>query len=128
MRARSARSDCRRFGRGIASPWQVLRGSLEPGQYTSLAFGARCQQAGIRLSMGSIGDAYDNALCESFFGSLEAELIDRCTWRTHHEARLAVFSYLEPFYNRTRRHSALGYLSPTEFERRYAAPAKPAAS
>ena len=60
-------------------------------QYTSLAFGARCREAGIQLSMGSIGDAYDNALCESFFGSLEAELIDRCTWRTHHEARLAVF-------------------------------------
>jgi len=97
-------------------------------QYTSLAFGARCREAGIRLSMGSVGDAYDNALCESFFGSLEAELIDRCTWRTHHEARLAVFGYLETFYNRVRRHSALGYLSPTEFERRYAAPAEPIAS
>jgi putative transposase len=97
-------------------------------QYTSLAFGARCRDAGVRLSMGSIGDAYDNALCESFFGSLEAELIDRCTWRTHHEARLAVFSYLETFYNRTRRHSALSYLSPTEFERRYPAPAEPVAS
>jgi putative transposase len=78
--------------------------------------------------MGSIGDAYDNALCESFFGSLEAELIDRCTWRTHHEARLAVFSYLEMFYNRARRHSALDYLSPTEFERRYAALTKSVAS
>jgi putative transposase len=78
--------------------------------------------------MGSVGDAYDNALCESFFGSLEAELIDRCTWRTHHEARLAVFGYLETFYNRTRRHSALGYLSPTEFERRYPDPAEPVAS
>jgi putative transposase len=97
-------------------------------QYTSLAFGARCREAGIRLSMGSVGDAYDNALCESFFGSLEAELIDRCTWRTHHEARLAVFSYLEMVYNRARRHSALGYVSPTEFERRYAAPAEPLAS
>jgi putative transposase len=97
-------------------------------QYTSLAFGARCREAGLRLSMGSVGDAYDNALCESFFGSLEAELIDRCTWRTHHEARVAVFSYLETFYNRARRHSALRYLSPTEFERRYAAPVEPAAS
>ena len=97
-------------------------------QYTSPAFGARCRGAGLRLSMGSVGDAYDNALCESFFGSLEAELIDRCTWRTHHEARLAVFGYLETFYNRARRHSALGYLSPTEFERRYAAPAEPLAS
>ena len=96
-------------------------------QYTSLAFGARCREAGIQLSMGSVGDAYDNALVESFFGSLETELIDRSTWRTHHEARLAVFGYLETFYNRTRRHSALGYLSPTEFERRYAAPAEPVA-
>ena len=97
-------------------------------QYTSLAFGARCREAGIRLSMGSVGDAYDNALAESFFGSLEAELIDRTTWRTHREARLAVFRYIEAFYNRTRRHSALGYLSPTEFERRYSAPAEPVAS
>lgn len=106
----------------------MLRGPLEPGQYTSVAFGARCRAAGIRLSMGSVGDAYDNALCESFFGSLEAELIDRCIWRTHYQARLAVFSYLEAFYNRTRRHSALSYLSPTEFERKYVALADPAAS
>lgn len=96
-------------------------------QYTSLAFGARCRAAGIRLSMGSVGDAYDNALMESFFGSLEAELIDRSTWRTHSDARLAVFDYLEAFYNRVRRHSALGYLSPVEFERRYAATAPAAA-
>lgn len=92
-------------------------------QYTSLAFGARCREAGIRLSMGSVGDAYDNALMESFFGSLEAELIDRSTWATHRTARLAVFEYVEAFYNRVRRHSALGYLSPVEFERRYAAAA-----
>jgi putative transposase len=77
---------------------------------------------------GSVGDAYENALCESCFGSREAELIDRCTWRTHHQARLAVFSDLEAFYNRTRRQSALGYLSPTEFERRYAALPEPVAS
>lgn len=89
-------------------------------QYTSLAFGHRCQQAGIALSMGSVGDAYDNALCESFFASLETELIDRSRWKTHTEARMAIFDYVEGFYNPRRRHSALGYLSPTDYERRYA--------
>jgi putative transposase len=69
--------------------------------------------------MGSRGDAYDNALAESFFASLERELVDRSRWRTTEEARLAVFDYIEVFYNRQRRHSALGYLSPAEFERRY---------
>lgn len=91
-------------------------------QYTSVAYGARCREAGIQVSMGSVGDAYDNALCESFFGSLEAELIDRTCWRSHTEARSAVFQYIEGFYNRTRRHSALGYLSPADYERRYAVP------
>ncbi len=88
-------------------------------QYTSLAFGRRCREAGISLSMGSTGDAYDNAMAESFFASLETELIDRSSWRTRADARLAVFDYIEAFYNPRRRHSALGYLSPAEFERRY---------
>lgn len=88
-------------------------------QYTSLAFGRRAREAGIALSMGSTGDAYDNAMAESFFASLETELLDRTTFRTRADARLAVFDYIEAFYNRTRRHSALGYLSPAEFERRY---------
>jgi transposase InsO family protein len=69
--------------------------------------------------MGTVGDAYDNAMAESFFASLETELIDRSVWRTHGEARSAVFDYIEIFYNRARLHSALGYLSPDEFERRY---------
>jgi putative transposase len=69
--------------------------------------------------MGSTGDAYDNAMAESFFASLETELLDRTSFRTRADARLAVFDYIEAFYNRERRHSALGYLSPTEFERRY---------
>jgi putative transposase len=69
--------------------------------------------------MGSTGDAYDNAMAESFFASLETELLDRTTFRTRADARLAVFDYIEVFYNRQRRHSALGYLSPAEFERRY---------
>ena len=88
-------------------------------QYTSIAFGQRCREAGIAVSMGSVGDAYDNAMAESFFASLETELIDRSSWRTRADARLAVFDYIEAFYNPRRRHSGLGYLSPAEFERRY---------
>jgi len=88
-------------------------------QYTSIAFGLRCREAGIALSMGSTGDAYDNAMAESFFASLETELIDRSSWRTRAHARLAVFDYIEAFYNPRRRHSGIGYLSPAEFERRY---------
>ena len=88
-------------------------------QYTSLAFGQRCRRAGIFPSRGSVGDCYDNALAESFFASLECELIDRSHWRTHAAARLAVFDYLEAFYNPHRRHSALGYLSPAAYEGRH---------
>ena len=90
-------------------------------QYTSLAFGRRCRQAGITLSMGSVGDCYDNAMAESFFATLECELVARSRWRTHAEARMAVFDYLEGFYNPRRRHSALAYLSPAEYERRHQA-------
>ena len=87
-------------------------------QYTSLAFGRRCRQSGIAVSMGSVGDCYDNALAESFFATLECELIARSRWRTRSEARMAVFDYIEGFYNSRRRHSALAYLSPAEYERR----------
>jgi putative transposase len=96
-------------------------------QYTSLAFGQRLTEAGIAASVGSVGDAYDNALAESFFASLETELISRCAWPTRDAARLAVFEYIEAFYNRQRRHSALGYLSPDQFERRYRSDQTPAA-
>ena len=68
--------------------------------------------------MGSIGDCYDNALAESFFATLECELVAHARWRTHAEARMAVFDFIEVFYNPRRRHSALGYLSPAEYERR----------
>jgi putative transposase len=68
--------------------------------------------------MGSVGDAYDNAMCESFFATLECELLDRRRFRSHHEAALAVFDFLEGWYNTRRRHSALGYLSPVNFERK----------
>ena len=88
-------------------------------QYTSLAFGQRCRRAGIAVSMGSVGDCYDNAMAESFFATLECELVDRTRWRSHTEARMAVFDYIEGFYNPRRRHSALAYLSPAEYERRH---------
>jgi putative transposase len=73
---------------------------------------------GVRPSMGTVGDAFDNAMAESFFASLECELIDRKTFKTRTEARLAVFTWIEGWYNPRRRHSALGYLSPINFERR----------
>jgi putative transposase len=99
-------------------PQGVIHHSDQGTQYTSLAFGQRCQQAGVQPSMGSVGDCYDNALCESFFATLECELLDRRGFRTQAEARMAVFDFLEGWYNPHRRHSALGYLSPAEFERR----------
>jgi putative transposase len=100
-------------------PAGLIHHSDHGSQYTSQAFGDRCSRAGIRLSMGTVGDSYDNAVAESFFASLETELIDRRHWRTRDEARRDVFAYLETFYNPHRRHSALGYLSPLEYERRY---------
>ena len=87
-------------------------------QYTSFAFGHRCREAGIAPSMGRVGSAYDNAMAESFFASLECELLDRMHFRTREEARIAIFDYLEAWYNPRRRHSALAYASPLEFERR----------
>ena len=90
-------------------------------QYTSLAFGRRLREAGLVASMGTVGDAYDNAVTESFFATLEFELLDRHRFRTHTEARMAVFDYLEGFYNPRRRHSALGYLSPADYERSHQA-------
>jgi putative transposase len=88
-------------------------------QYTSVALGERLAGAGIAASMGSPGTAYDNAMAESFFASLETELIDRTQWPSVDAARLAIFDWIERFYNRSRLHSGLGYLSPDEFERRY---------
>ena len=96
----------------------LIHHSDHGSQYTSLAFGRRCREAGIAASMGSVGDCFDNAMCESFFASLECELIDRNRWRTHSEARTAVFDYIEAFYNPRRRHSGIGYLSPAAFEMR----------
>lgn len=85
-------------------------------QYTSWAFGRRLRTAGLLGSMGTIGDCYDNSLAESFFGTLQLELLDRKRWLTRRELALAIFDYLEAFYNPKRRHSSIGNLSPVEFE------------
>lgn len=100
-------------------PENVIHHSDQGSQYTSLAFGNRCKDAGVRPSTGSVGDAYDNAMCESFFATLECELLDRNRFRSHSEARMAVFHFIEGFYNPSRRHSVLGYPSPIEYERKH---------
>ncbi|GAC1528953.1 MAG: hypothetical protein NVS2B16_36500 [Chloroflexota bacterium] len=98
----------------------VIHHSDHGSQYTSIAFGARCQEVGVVPSLGSRGDCFDNAVTESFFATLECELLDRQVFRTRTQARTATFDYIEGFYNTHRRHSALGYLSPAEFERQCA--------
>lgn len=98
-------------------PTQVIHHSDQGSQYTSIAFGERCKAMGVRPSMGTVGDAYDNAMAESFFASLECELIDRRSFKNKAEARAALFTWIEGWYNPRRRHSALGYLSPIAFER-----------
>lgn len=103
------------------SPANVIHHSDQGCQYTSIEFGKRCRQAGVRPSVGSVGDCYDNAMCESFFATLECELIDRSTFRNHDEARDAIFDFIEGFYNTHRRHSALNYDSPVQFEKRQVA-------
>jgi putative transposase len=99
-------------------PREVIHHSDQGTQYTSIAFGLRCRRAGVRPSMGSVGDAYDNAMAESFFATLECELLERETLRSQAEGRIAIFEWIEGWYNPHRRHSALGQLSPLEFERR----------
>jgi putative transposase len=101
---------------GQRKPTEVIHHSDQGCQYTSYAFGRRCKEAGIRPSMGSVGDAYDNAMCESFFATLECELLERRSFKNQVEARTAVFEFIEGWYNPHRRHSALGYLSPIRFE------------
>ena len=81
-----------------------------------MAFGKRCTEAGVRPSMGSVGDAHDNAMAESFFSTLEAELLSRRRFASQAEARMACFSYVEGWYNPVRLHSSLGYRSPMAYE------------
>jgi putative transposase len=101
-------------------PKAVIHHSDQGTQYTSIAFGLRCKEAGVRPSMGSVGDAYDNALCESFFATLECELIERRKFRNQAEAKMAVFDFIEAWYNPHRRHSALGHRSPLNYEKHHA--------
>jgi putative transposase len=101
---------------GQRQPRHVIHHSDQGSQYTALAFGKRCRETGVRPSMGSVGDAYDNALCESFFATLECELLARRRFASLAEARMAVFSYVEGWYNPARLHSALGYRSPIAYE------------
>ncbi len=101
-------------------PTAVIHHSDHGSQYTSLAFGDRCEVLGVRPSRGTVGDCYDNALCESFFATLECELLDRRTFHSQAEARAAIFRFIEGWYNPHRRHSTLGYLSPINFERLHA--------
>jgi putative transposase len=106
---------------GQRQPTSVIHHSDQGCQYTSVQFGKRCHEMGVRPSMGSVGDAYDNAMAESFFATLECELLDRRRFKTQAEARLAVFDWIEGWYNPRRRHSSLGRVSPLTFEQRYAA-------
>lgn len=98
-------------------PPAVIHHSDQGCQYTSVDFGFRCGEMGVRPSMGSVGDCYDNAMCESFFATLECELLDRYSYATPAQARPAVFKFIEGWYNPHRRHSALDYLSPINYER-----------
>ena len=104
---------------GQRHPASVIHHSDQGCQYTSLAFGERCRHAGVVPSMGSVGDCYDNAMAESFFASLECELLDRVRFDDHRHAQRELFSYIEGWYNPHRRHQGLGYRSPIDFERAY---------
>jgi putative transposase len=99
-------------------PKNVIHHSDQGCQYTSIAFGKRCAEAGVRASMGSVGDCYDNAMCESFNATLECELLVNHRFRSQREAALAVFDFIEGWYNPHRRHTSIGNISPMEFERR----------
>jgi putative transposase len=103
-------------------PVEVIVHHSDQGcQYTSYDFAQACRAAGVERSMGSVGDCYDNAMAESFFATLECELIDRSVFENRNQARLAVFDFIEAFYNSWRRHSSIGNLSPAECERRWQA-------
>jgi putative transposase len=94
----------------------LLHHSDRGSQYTSEGYQTLLKQHGIEISMSRKGDCYDNALMESFFGTLKEECVERQIFKTRSEARQAIFEYLEVFYNRQRRHSSLGYVSPFTYE------------
>ncbi len=99
----------------------MLQRPVESAQYTSIEFGKRCRKLGVLPSTGSAGDCFDNAVAESFFATLETELLWRETFRSHAEVRMAIFEFIEGFYNPRRRHSSIGQLSPVTYERRFLA-------
>ena len=99
-------------------PKNVIHHSDQGSQYTSITFSKRCESTDVRPSMGSVGDCYDNAMCESFNAILECELLVKHRFKTQREASLAVFDFIEGFYNPRRRHTSIGNISPMEFERR----------
>ncbi len=111
--------DALQFAVRQRQPTNVIHHSDQGCQYTSIQFGLRCKEAGVRPSMGSVGDAYDNAMAESFFATLECELLDRRRFKSQAEARMAVFEFIEGWYNPRRRHSALEYDSPISYERKH---------
>jgi len=106
--------DMAAYQRGVRG---VIHHSDQGSQYTAEAFRRRCEELGVERSMGSVGDAYDNAMAEAFFATLKCELIHRRCFHTQEEARLATFEYIEGWYNTRRRHSALGYMTPVEFDK-----------
>ncbi len=103
---------------GNRRPTRVIHHSDQGSQYTSIAFGMTCHENNVLPSMGSVGDCYDNAMAESFFATLKTERVHRRTYRTRQQAINDIFEWIEGRYNTRRRHSAINYLSPTEYERR----------
>lgn len=102
---------------GQRRPGAAIHHSDHGTQYTSIAFGPRCREAGVRRSMGSSGDCFDNAMRASFLATLECELLERRSFKTQVAARMAIFDFIEGWYNPHRRHSALGYQSPLDYAR-----------
>jgi transposase InsO family protein len=94
----------------------LVHHSDQGSQYVALGFGQQARDAGIAVSMGSKGDAYDNAVAESFFATIKKELVHRQPWPSRRDLSSAVFDYIEAFYNRQRRHPTLNYLPPEEYE------------
>jgi putative transposase len=102
--------------RGQMQAAGAIHHSDQGSQYTSFAFTRRLAAEGLVGSMGTVGDALDNAMCESLLGTMKIEKLDRQSWRSVEDVRAAVFDWIETWYNRRRRHSSLGYLSPLEYE------------
>ena len=96
----------------------MLHRLVEPGQFTSWVFGGKIRSAGLLPSFGTGGDGLGNTMMESFWSSMQIELLNRQRWKTRVELANATFDYIEIFHNRQRRHSALGYLTPIEYELR----------